>query len=171
MLTWSQQVLPPHCSRNRSFSPCFTLWSSSVATLWELAAAEVHRRETEAEEEDEEAGGRETTVAERSVFVLGSKAGVSSSPSGATVRLFCQLTALRPPLLLCRGKLHCCSNASTGQCRVCRSWRRTSLNWPAFCKQSYSVNRGWWNALTAGSKWLLRGDWGEAGAGADGGSV
>ncbi|KAM8738996.1 cytoplasmic dynein 2 light intermediate chain 1 [Acanthopagrus schlegelii] len=46
----------------------------SSDTLWELAAAEVHSRETEGGEED---GG--DTVSERSVFLMGSKAGGKTS--------------------------------------------------------------------------------------------
>lgn len=52
---------------------CFVLVSSD--TLWELAASEVHSRETEGGEED---GG--DTVSERSVFLMGSKAGVCLPP-------------------------------------------------------------------------------------------
>lgn len=56
---------------------------TSSASLWELAAADVHQRKTEAEEEAEEGGGGGggggggDPVAERSVFLMGSKAGVS----------------------------------------------------------------------------------------------
>lgn len=52
---------------------CFVLVSSD--TLWELAAAEVHSREPEGGEED---GG--DTVSERTVFLMGSKAGVCLPP-------------------------------------------------------------------------------------------
>lgn len=51
----------------------FCLVFVSSDTLWEQAAAEVHRREAEGGEED---GGE--TVSERTVFLMGSKAGVCS---------------------------------------------------------------------------------------------
>lgn len=65
----------------------------SSDTLWEVAAAEVHRRETDRDEY----GGVEV-AGERTVFVMGSKAGVRSSSSDTTLPYFrfygCALVAI-----------------------------------------------------------------------------
>lgn len=56
---------------------------STSDSLWELAAADVHQRRTEVEEEGSsggDLGGGGEQVAERSVFLMGSKAGVSEEP-------------------------------------------------------------------------------------------
>lgn len=67
--------------------------------LWELAAAEVHSRETEGEEVD---GGE--VVSERSVFLMGSKEGVRSRRAGPqshiAVVIFGLLRLVSSPLLL-----------------------------------------------------------------------
>ena len=62
----------------------FCLLFNSSDTLWELAAAEVLSRETEGGEED----GGETAVSERSVFLMGSKAGVRFQTTDSTFIAF-----------------------------------------------------------------------------------
>lgn len=97
----------------------------SSNTLWELAAAEVHRRETDRDDY----GGVEV-AGERTVFVMGSKAGVSSSSSDIKLPYFrfygCSLIAIflahynqhnlvRSPLSFFRVKRPFSSDALTGE--------------------------------------------------------
>lgn len=94
---------------------------TSTASLWELAAADVHQRKTEAEEEAEEGGGGGggDPVAERSVFLMGSKAGVSGEHRCiAAQSLFVSLLARCFKATVAssfRAKRQYCSSASTGE--------------------------------------------------------
>lgn len=78
----------------------FCLVFVSSDTLWEQAAAEVHSRETDGGEED---GGE--TVSERTVFLMGSKAGVCL-PSCQTSRQLHVLISSALVLILASTMLH-----------------------------------------------------------------